>query len=847
MRFSGSNKYNRPLLDRRDAELERLKKERDELRTREQRARAEAKEAHERLSQLTTMSKSFASSMRGRAEERRRARRRLDAQYTVARVLAEANGLEEAAPRILKILGDGLGWSVGVLWMVDEEAGALRCEEVWDQRGDPPAAFEAACRRASPRRGVDLPGRVWESGEPVWVEDLLRDEGFLRKEAAGEDLRGALAFPIRDTGTYGVIELFRPEVSPLDEELCQTAFLVGAQIGQFVARWGVEKERERLARESETARARLEAVLQQMPAGVFIVGHDGELLLDSAEARRIYGRRVASVEECGLYTSSYPDGGETSPETSTVTRSLKHGETVTGEEFYVRRPDGQRRVVSANSAPVRDEEGRIVAAVKAFEDITDLREAEERLRESEARFRAAFEQARVGLVQASLDGRVLVPNPGFCQIIGYAPEEAHGLHARDFTHPDDYEADMEQGRRVLEGELPGYSMEKRYVRKDGSVIWVNLTSTIARGDDGEPLYVLAIVEDIDERKRAEVALHESEERYRSLTEATSSIVWAAAGDGEVVEDLPSWQEFTGQTPGEYGGFGWLEAIHPEDREAVERIKEHASRMETVREVEYRLRHRDGEYRRVLTRVVPIRDESGEVRELICTTTDVTERIKAREERERSLLRERAARAQAEERRRISRDLHDRVAHSMGVVHQSLELHEALKERNPEAARAKIELARGMAREALDSTRNLSAELRRPEVLRGLEAALADLLRDVVPEEIGSSLSVEGDETQVSPGARDQLFLILREAVRNAVKHSGCDRLAVDLEVTPEKAVGYVEDDGLGFDPEGAISRSSNGLKSMQERTFLVGGTLDAASAPGEGTRIQVSVPLTEEA
>jgi PAS domain S-box-containing protein len=225
--------------------------------------------------------------------------------------------------------------------------------------------------------------------------------------------------------------------------------------------------------------------------------------------------------------------------------------------------------------------------------------------------------------------------------------------------------------------------------------------------------------------------------------------------------------------------------------------------------------------------------------------DVTERRREEEERERLAAHELTARAQTEERRRLARDLHDRVAHDMALVYQSLELYKALKESDPQRAAFKIELARHMVREALDSTRNLSMELMEPEVRRGLEAALADLLRDLVPPDVRVDLSASGDETLIPPETRNQLFLILREAIRNAVTHAGCSRITVELEVIPNKAVGSVEDDGRGFDVEG-VGTAGVGLQSMKERTALLGGELRLTPEPGVGTKVMVSVPLDGE-
>ena len=223
--------------------------------------------------------------------------------------------------------------------------------------------------------------------------------------------------------------------------------------------------------------------------------------------------------------------------------------------------------------------------------------------------------------------------------------------------------------------------------------------------------------------------------------------------------------------------------------------------------------------------------------------DSTERRRLAEERERLLTHEWTARAQSEERRRLSRELHDRVAYDMALVHQSLELHVALREIDPERAEGKMELAKETVKRALHSTRNLSMQLRRREASRSLEPALADLLGDLAPPAVGSGLTIEGDESPVPSEVRTQLFAILREAIRNAVTHSGCEEILVGLEISGEAIVGRVEDDGQGSEEE----RPAGGIRSMRERAALLNGTLEVSSSPGRGTTVTVWVPLEEEA
>jgi signal transduction histidine kinase len=199
-------------------------------------------------------------------------------------------------------------------------------------------------------------------------------------------------------------------------------------------------------------------------------------------------------------------------------------------------------------------------------------------------------------------------------------------------------------------------------------------------------------------------------------------------------------------------------------------------------------------------------------------------------------------AEAAERERISRELHDRVAHSMGVAHQSLQLYEALEEKDPVRAHGKLHTAQEMTKTALEQTRNLSMELRRSETENGLVAALQDLLEVAVPDDISAELSASGAESRLSDHQRGQLYLILREAVRNAVRHSGCSSLTVRLDITSEEVSAYVEDDGCGFEGNGE-SRGDLGLRSIRERTALLEGKAEVYSAPQGGVGVQIRIPL----
>jgi signal transduction histidine kinase len=207
------------------------------------------------------------------------------------------------------------------------------------------------------------------------------------------------------------------------------------------------------------------------------------------------------------------------------------------------------------------------------------------------------------------------------------------------------------------------------------------------------------------------------------------------------------------------------------------------------------------------------------------------------------LLERIHASHAEERRRIGRELHDRVAHSIMVVFRNLELYEMYQEQDPERARSKLEDAKAMAQQALKDTRELSKELREASAEGGLGSALTDYLRLIAPAGIEARVSIDGDESFVPPHVRGELFLILREGIRNAAAHSGARHMSVELSVTRDLFRALVEDDGRGFQPDEVASSGGTGLASMKERASLLGGALSLTSRPGSGTRIEIVVPL----
>lgn len=168
--------------------------------------------------------------------------------------------------------------------------------------------------------------------------------------------------------------------------------------------------------------------------------------------------------------------------------------------------DGRPLNVIVTISPIRDETGAITGATKIARDISAQKLVEERFRESGAKFQATFENAAVGMAHTAPDGSWLLVNACLCEITGYSKEELLTKTFRDITHPEDLEEDLAQIQRMLNGEINSYRREKRYLRKDGSLVWVKLTVSCVRGAQGAVDYFIAVVEDISKQKQAEELL-----------------------------------------------------------------------------------------------------------------------------------------------------------------------------------------------------------------------------------------------------------------------------------------------------------------------------------------------------
>ncbi len=386
-----------------------------------------------------------------------------------------------------------------------------------------------------------------------------------------------------------------------------------------------------------------------------------ETLFLSQSAEIVYGRPITEFfDNCHLWRSLiHPDDRHWVETLIPVIFSTG----VLDLEYRILRPSGEIRWLYHRLRLIRDANGEAKRIDGMATDITERQQAEdalqttnsnlethaiqlaianqelrltlEALRESEERFRAIFEQAAVGICQSSLDGQFLRLNQKFCDLLGYTHEEILNRTWMDITYPKDLNADLEAVCRLREGEIDTYTLEKRYIRKDGSIIWVNISCSLLWEPSGELKYTIAVVEDISDRKRAEEALYRREQEFRALVENSPDLI--ARFDRELrhlyinpavepVTGIPP-QTFIGKTnqelgmPSELGTF-WRESVQSVFVTGQEQI------------VEFNFPTPSG-IKCYQSRIVPEFNPDGTVGSVLGVSRDITDRKRAEKALQRS--------------------------------------------------------------------------------------------------------------------------------------------------------------------------------------------------------------------
>jgi PAS domain S-box-containing protein len=431
---------------------------------------------------------------------------------------------------------------------------------------------------------------------------------------------------IRKDGTTFPVEIQSVIIDPSRGDW--TTFVIARDVSE--RRRADEAVRDALAR-SERNAAELEAIVQAIPHAVYFGDANGITRCNDEGLRMLGAASVddlsARIGELGTrFAVRYrPDGGLVEAENLPFARALR-GETATLDAWVTKATTGDDALVRGNSAPVVVA-GKVIGAVAVSIDITDQYRAREALRDSQEKLQAAFAGAAIGFAITTPDGRFLDANPAYSAITGYGVDELRGLAFPAIVHPDDVATNTENTARMLAGEVPGFVIENRYIRKDGSAVWVRKSVSVVRAPSGKPLWNIALIEDVTDRRAAEEALRESEERFRVLVDHAADAFFLHDFDGRMRDVNPRACENLGYTREELLGMTVPEIEQDFDLPAAKRlwakfqVGEHFSLL--------------GHHRRKDGTVFPVEVNAscvrvGGERLLIGLARDITERKRAEE-------------------------------------------------------------------------------------------------------------------------------------------------------------------------------------------------------------------------
>jgi PAS domain S-box-containing protein len=517
------------------------------------------------------------------------------------------------------------------------------------------------------------------------------------------------------------------------------------------------------------------------------------------------------------------------------------------------RADGQIVDVNIAGTPLAGESSAALQLV--LRDITERKDAERRLRESEERLGMALAGALEGVWDWNLETNVVVYSPRWTEMLGYSHDEIepHLSAWERLVHPDDRSRADRAHESVAGGQRVTYEAEFRLRHKDGHYVPVLSRGFPVRREPGGPVVrIVGTHLDLTERRQAEAALRENEERLKLAFAGAQEGVWDWNLETSAVVYSSRWKEMLGYADEEIEPHvaAWERLLHPDDVELAKQLHESVRAGGETYEGEFRLRHKDGHYVEVLSRGYPVRrTPGGAIVRIVGTHFDLTARKRAEAERARTEFLGRLVFAQEDERRRIAREMHDQFGEQLTALALSIRmLKDACAEEDPR--RSLVNAIEQMAQRLDRDVDQLVWQLR-PTALDdlGVRAAVANYVQDWSARVgIAASLHSSGLLDERLPGeVETALYRIVQEALTNVAKHANASNVEIILERRGSHVQLVIEDNGTGFEPDADRSVHAFGLLGMRERAALVGAALEIESSPGAGTTIFVRMTLETSA
>ncbi len=469
--------------------------------------------------------------------------------------------------------------------------------------------------------------------------------------------------------------------------------------------------------------------------------------------------------------------------------------------------------------------------------------------ESCRQYRRLFDSVPVGLYRTSPEGQILEANLTFVRMLGY-PDRA-ALFAVNIIELYVNPLERKRWQSSLAQKTELHFFETQFYRRDGTTIWVENSVGLVNDQPEYAPYYEGILKDITKRKQAELALRESEERFRTIVEQSPISIQIVTPDGWTIRVNKAWEELWGVTAADVRTYNILH-----DRQVISLgmmpYVERGFAGETVLlpPVAYHTPEslKTGRRRWFQARIYPIMGDAGKIRHVIIMYEDITDRQWATEDLQRLSIE--LMNAQETERRHVSQELHDELGQALTAMRINLDmLGQELPPDFSPAGRKRLTEVSLLVDETLEHARELSHTLR-PTMLD--EMGLVPTLRWYVnryAERLAIEVDFEVKDLEERPAAEIEttLYRAVQEALTNIARHAEASRVRLHLARREARLSVLIEDDGQGFDGEksmtAGIDRAGMGLFGMRERVARCGGSFSLHSQPGQGTRLMIELPF----
>lgn len=383
-------------------------------------------------------------------------------------------------------------------------------------------------------------------------------------------------------------------------------------------------ERQRLEEVLQRELDLLARVMETSPVGILMIEPSGKIVIASEQAETMLGlMKTKQGYSTPLWKINDHAGNPLTEQNRLWKQVIESKQSIYDVHQTIVFVDGHQLLVSLNGSPIFDKTEKLEGVVFTIEDITERVQVETALLHSETQFRAVFEQASVGIGIVSLLGKFIRVNQRYCELTGYSEAELQEKTYQDILHPDDLNSDTETT------DMNDFSMEKRYIRKDNSIMWVHLSGAVVKNQDGEPVYILGIVEDISERKQASKSLQESEEQYRRIIETTAEGVWSIDSQSRTTFVNQRMAQMLGYTVEEMLGQSILNFTDEEGR-AIALQKLERRHQGFTESHDFKFLCKDGTSIWTMISTNPIFDAQGNYAGALGMLTDITERKQTEE-------------------------------------------------------------------------------------------------------------------------------------------------------------------------------------------------------------------------